>query len=162
MVCNSTRILVFLLVLCCCSVSAEQKVSVEQLIDAAQRLELHTLRQLLDKDGGSINQIGPNGDSPLSAAILSKAEVAPEIQRDVVRFLLQKGADPDLRTGDIAPLELAMLKDVEMVKILLKAGADPLSEAQDGLTPLGTASGLDGEKAEEIRALLQAEVDKRK
>jgi ankyrin repeat protein len=60
----------------------------------------------------------------------------------VVKLLLEKGADPESRSGDgETPLLWAAEYGREaVVKLLLKKGADPESESIDGQTPLWRAA----------------------
>jgi ankyrin repeat protein len=149
-------LLILLLGFCAPQAGSQESVTVDNVIAAVNRLDLHTVRQLLKQNPQAINEVGSDGEVPLSACIISRADPAyPSAKLDCIRFLLDLGADPNQRVAGIAPLESAMLVDIEIVKLLLEAGADPNDPADDGLTPLGTAQGLHGETAEEIRSLMR-------
>ena len=65
---------------------------------------------------------------------------ASDSQKSVVRALLHAGADPNQieEDRDFSALYMATGRetDIEIVKMLLEAGADPLAETQMGETPL--------------------------
>ncbi len=70
---------------------------------------------------------------------------------DAIRFLLEKGADPNLVDADgFSPLMRA--QDVETIKLLLNAHADINAKDNAGFTPLMHA--INGEKSREIVTLL--------
>lgn len=64
----------------------------------------------------------------------------------VVKFLLDNKADPNIRTKDDGTTSLheaATNNNVEIVKALLKSGADPnVKDSFSGMTPLMSAAGL--------------------
>jgi ankyrin repeat protein len=137
----------------------QEMVTADDVVAAATQFDIHSVRKLLKQNPQAVNEIGSDGESPLSGCLIAQSGTAPQAKLDCVRFLLDQGADPNLRVGGVAPLELAMLMDIELVKLLLNAGADPNNAAEDGLTPIDTAQGLHGETADEIRALLEKKAD---
>ena len=154
------RTVILLLSIVCIGLStqatwSQELVTADHLVAAVNQLDLHSVRKLLKQNPQAVNQFGSDGESPLTACILTRTNTAhPDAQLECIRFLLSQGADPNLRVGDIAPLELAMLIDVEIVRLLLEAGADPTDQSEDGLTPLDTANSLKSKTADEVRALL--------
>lgn len=141
-------------------VFGQEMVTADQFIAATKQFDIHTLRKLLKQNPQVINELGTDGTSALSESITSRVESGPpEVKLQCVRFLLDQGADPNLRTGDISPLELGMVMDIEIVKMLLNAGADPMSKGEEGISPMDTAEGLKGERAEKIKALLKAKIN---
>ncbi len=87
-------------------------------------------------------------NTPLNAA-------AAGDHRDIVRLLLERGADPNTRQhGAIAPLHSAAFNgDLEMVKLLLQHHADPGAITEDNRT----AAGMAEEKGhEDVAALLRS------
>jgi ankyrin repeat protein len=77
-----------------------------ELVRASQRGDLATVRKLIES-GADVNSIGDHGMGPLLSFTPS-----------VVEYLLSKGADPVL-------LGIAYFNNVECVRLLLQAGADP-------------------------------------
>lgn len=134
------------------------------LIQAARTGSLDTMKRLLDS-GADVNVPGPTGDdwdaTPLQHAILAR-------QRDAVRLLLERGADPNRVAGPNAPTPLLLAAgdiDPTFVNLLLAHGADPTVEGEGGVTPLaravsaGPINGPDrpmfgGCRVETVRALL--------
>jgi ankyrin repeat protein len=133
------------------------------LIWAARSGSIEAITLLLDS-GADVNLPGTTGDdwdaTPLQHAILER-------KPDVVRLLLDRGADPKRGgAGSQTPLVLAAGDtDPTIVKLLLAHGADPAVEDEDGATPLshavsaGTFHGPDrpmfgGCRVETVRALI--------
>jgi len=134
------------------------------LIQAARIGSLDRIKVLLDS-GADVNVPGPTGDdwdaTPLQHAILARQPAA-------VRFLLDRGADPNRVAGPNAPTPLVLAAgdtDPTFVNLLLAHGADPAIEGEGGVTPLsravsaGTINGPDrpmfgGCRVETVRALL--------
>lgn len=81
--------------------------------------ELDIVKQICERSPEAISMRNQFGDTPLH-------EAAEGRQRDVVRYLLSRGADPNVcNRRQYTPLHLAALMgDVEIVRALLKAGAE--------------------------------------
>jgi uncharacterized protein len=97
------------------------------VLEAAAAGRADRLRELLAADPAAIEERTPEGFTTLGlAAFLGGPEV--------VRILLEHGADPNLRQqGGFVPLhEAAHSDDVEMAELLLDHGADPALAADDG------------------------------
>ena len=87
----------------------------------------------------------------------------PDAQREVIRFLVQHGADPNaLDTSGVAPLHRAVrTRSSEAVRALIENGADPFLMNKSGSTPLHLAvqntgrsdSGSDAAKDEQARVI---------
>ena len=91
-------------------------------------------------DRAQANAVSPDGYSALGLAAFFK-------RREVVRYLLDQGADPRpaSRQGGFTPLHSAVATDagradVEIVRMLLEKGADPNAKSQSGATPLHTVA----------------------
>ena len=108
------------------------------VFEAAAAGDLARVREILARDPAQANAIAPDGYSPLGLAAFFK-------RREVVRFLLDAGADPRPAShqGGFTPLHSAVAtdagtSDIEIVRMLLAKGADPNAKSQSGSTPLHT------------------------
>lgn len=86
------------------------------------------VRELLDADPDLAGDAQPFGRRPLTAA-------AARGRTDIVRLLLERGADPNLPESDEAPRGKALYEackagDIEMARMLLDHGADPDAEVE--------------------------------
>jgi ankyrin repeat protein len=109
-----------------------------ELLDAAAQGLLAKLDGLLD-GGCDPNARHPKyGNTPLSQACFAN-------RVEVIRRLLQRGADPNLRITYSSPVDgrvekgivaLMFARSLEAVSALLEAGADPTIEDEEGTTPL--------------------------
>lgn len=85
---------------------------------ACEAGDIAALRQLLDRDPALVHQRNPGGATGLHAALR---------HAEAVRFLLERGADPNVREdGDNAlPIHFAAARaPIETVRALLDAGSD--------------------------------------
>jgi ankyrin repeat protein len=106
-------------------VSPSMEATIRSLQDAAGRGDLALLDALLAADAGLINETaGPGVRTALHHAVFGKNEAG-------VRFLLERGADPNIRCeGDNAyPLHFAAEKQLfPIIRLLIEHGADPIGE----------------------------------
>jgi ankyrin repeat protein len=93
--------------------------------------DLDRVRELLDRDPSILNQVPTT--SYYSGSPLRNAAGAGHLE--VVKFLLERGADPNLPEPEIAPHGGALHaaiggKHYEVVKLLLEHGANPNAEVE--------------------------------
>jgi uncharacterized protein len=110
------------------------------VFEAAAAGDAARVREIVGQDRGLANGIAPDGYSALGLAAFFK-------RREVVRYLLEAGADPlpASRQGGFTPLHSAVATDagagdIEIVRMLLEKGADPNAKSQSGSTPLHTVA----------------------
>jgi len=110
------------------------------VFEAAAAGDLERVRELVGDDPALANGIAPDGYSPLGLAAFFK-------RREIVRYLLEAGADPRpaSRSGGFTALHSAVATDAgaanpEIVQMLLDEGADPNARSSSGSTPLHTAA----------------------
>lgn len=108
-----------------------------RLIDAIRGGNRAALVRTLESDLTAINRKGGDGTSPLMWAAL-------EGDVEMLRSLLDRGADPKTRNDAGASALLWAVPDVAKVALLLDRGADPNAKSNDGRTPLMVAAGIHG------------------
>lgn len=104
------------------------------LVDAAARGDLDLVRKLLVK-GAQVDAQDSDGDTALKAAAVAG-------KREVLRFLIEKGADPNKRAGILESTPLicaAEMGHADIVQLLLAQGADPAVRDKKGRTALTIA-----------------------
>ena len=104
---------------------------------AAARGDLEVVRVFVDADSAAANDDDTLQKRPLSTAI-------ERDHRDIVRFLLDRGADPTLPEGRACPYGSALMTasvndDLEMARWLLESGADPNGSIDSSGTPASRA-----------------------
>jgi ankyrin repeat protein len=110
------------------------------LFEAAAAGDAARVRELVGRDRAQSNSVAPDGFSPLGLAAFFK-------RREVVRYLLEMGADPSRASGQggFTPLHSAVAtdagsRDIEIVRMLLDKGGDPNARSQSGSTPVHTVA----------------------
>ena len=127
------------------------------LQSAAVYMELEAVQLLLDHNA-NVNSRDDDGKTPLSDTIYSHASSQEERAVDVVRRLLEHGADPNAGAhSHLTPLHLASSHGwLEVARLLHKYGAKVDEKDKEGKTPFQIAS----EKGHhEIAKLLSEHVD---
>ena len=94
------------------------------------------VRHLIAEDPASVNTFSPDGFAPVALAAFFG-------HPDVVRLLVDAGADVNAQARNamkVAAIHAAVAaRDVRSVEILLRSGADPNLQQQQGVTPLQVA-----------------------
>lgn len=113
-------------------------------------------------DHATLENFLKNGINPNARPDLwGKTALIEAIERgdvEMVRLLLDAGADPDVKGGGYTPLgRAAILGHGRITAMLLKYGADPDLKSSDGNTPLTAAASMN--RLDVIRALLPARPD---
>lgn len=154
---DTQLIMKFRLVLPCllamaASLSGCQFIGTDRSIHEAVRYgDLARVKELLQKDPNLVNAIKPgNGTCPIYLA-------AANNELEIAEVLIRHGAEIDMANESGTALHVASDEHhLEMMKLLMKNGADPVSQKNDGkLTPLHYAARRDGGE-EAVRLLLAA------
>ena len=103
-------------------------------IDLLWTGDIPGFRKLVDEHPGVVNMRGPDGSTPfMYAAVYGDAEM--------LKSLLDRGADPNHRNDVGATALMWAVEDGEMVRVLLDGGADVNARSVDGRSALTIASG---------------------
>jgi ankyrin repeat protein len=96
--------------------------------------DLGTVKRLVNENPGLVNSRNPNGRFPLEMA-------AQTGQTEIVRFLLERGADVHMNRSGATALHMAALYGgkTELIILLLENGADMNARTANGDTPLNLA-----------------------
>jgi ankyrin repeat protein len=111
-----------------------------RLMQALRDGDEQTFMKLVRQDPKAVNLKGTGGATPLMQAALYGTSAT-------VRFLLDNGADPNIRNEAGASALMWAVDDLEKTRLLLDHGADVNASSDDGRTPLLIATGLPGCKA---------------
>jgi uncharacterized protein len=110
------------------------------ILEAAAVGRADRVRELLDADEAALGERTPEGFTPLGLAAFMGGP-------DVVRVLLERGADADDDADNqfgVRPVNAAAAAhDPETMRLLLEAGADPNARQQGGFVPLHEAAHTD-------------------
>ena len=107
------------------------------VFEASALGDLETVRKLVTANSGAVNSFAADGFYPLGLAAFFG-------HRAIVEFLLKNGADVKTAARNaqkVTALHGAVARrDVEIVKMLLEAGADPNARQERGFVPLHDAA----------------------
>lgn len=129
----------------------------QALILAASGGHFEVVKLLCSAGKVSPNPLSRKGTTALCCvAVPRDPEASEEKREDMAKFLLEKGADPNLYDGD-GPLHNAVTDgDLKMIRLLLEHGADPLKGANNW-SPLSNSIKYHSPKATGL--LLQCKID---
>ena len=105
-----------------------------RLMQALRDGDEQTFRRLAGADPKAANLKGQDGATPLMQAVLDG-------DSSTVRFLLDNGADPNIRNEAGATALMWAVDDLEKTRLLLDHGADVNARSDDSRTPLLIAAG---------------------
>ncbi|MBI5750792.1 MAG: ankyrin repeat domain-containing protein [Hydrogenophilales bacterium] len=113
------------------------------LLEAAAANDLKQVEALF-KSGANANTRDALGMRPLLYAARNGAV-------EMVRMLLEAGADPDVKGSGFTPMGIAALNGhARTVQLLLKAGADVDKKSDNGCTPLMNAAQMNHARTVEV------------
>lgn len=104
-----------------------------QLMELLRAGDWPAVKALLHKEPTAVNRRGFGGSTPLMYAVLY-GDV------EAVRFLLENGAEANLRNEAGATALMWAMDDLDKTRLLLRNGADVNARSDDGRTPLLVAS----------------------
>ena len=108
-----------------------------KIMTALRNNQLHAFQSLVRRYPGALNRKGPGGATPLMYAALYG-------DADSVRWLLKRGADPNIKNTGGASALMWAVDDLEKTSLLIDAGSDVNAKSDDGRTALIVAVGKFG------------------
>jgi ankyrin repeat protein len=123
----------------------------ESLFQAIRKGDTDAVRALLRSDRSLVNLRDSSGATPLMHGSLYAGE-------DLVKLLLDQGADPNVKNNAGATALMWGVGDARKVRLLVARGADVNARSEDGKTPLLIAAGQSG-AASIVKLLLEKGAD---
>jgi hypothetical protein len=114
--------------------------SADRAIDLLWRADLPGFRRFVEANPEAVQRRGPGGATLLMYAALYA-------DADTIAWLLQRGADPNGRDESQATALMWAVDDLEIVRVLLAAGAEADARSALGLSAAMIASGQPGSAA---------------
>jgi uncharacterized protein len=131
-----------------------RKAHPKAIVDAIFSGDYNEVEKYVNED--NVNMVDKHGDSLLSLAV-----TATYINMNIIRLLIKRGADVNIRLGENWSLlhSAANSLQKELILVLLKAGCDPNATNDAGQTPLTTALCAPDPKDTVIKFLLEHGAD---
>jgi ankyrin repeat protein len=123
----------------------------ESLFQAIRKGDTDAVRALLRSDRSLVNLRDSSGATPLMHGSLYAGE-------DLVKLLLDQGADPNVKNNAGATALMWGVGDARKVRLLVARGADVNARSEDGKTPLVIVAGQAG-AAGIVKLLLEKGAD---
>jgi ankyrin repeat protein len=102
----------------------------KKLLEAIEAIDLSTISKMLDANPGLVNERIKNKGSPLDLAAHTK-------NLDLVKLLVDKGADPNRKGGRYGIMhDIVQFDNLEIVRYLVSRGAEVRGDMGDGMTTL--------------------------
>jgi ankyrin repeat protein len=111
-----------------------------KLIEAIHRRDSAAVSALMATNSPAVNRRGADGWTPLMEATLNS-------DKDMVRRLLDAGADPNRRNDAGATALMWAAGDLDKTRLLLDHGGDPNAKSDEARTPVMIAAGFRGSRA---------------
>jgi len=111
-----------------------------KLIEAIHRRDSAAVSALMATNSPAVNRRGADGWTPLMEATLNS-------DKDMVRRLLDAGADRNRRNDAGATALMWAAGDLDKTRLLLDHGGDPNAKSDEARTPVMIAAGFRGSRA---------------
>lgn len=136
----------------------------QQIAAAVHAGDLDALRRLLPAQDAHIDEVGPGHRTALDVAVDRFMWARTDGNLAVIDYLLEQGADPNVRAAGRKPLitETDVIVTAPIFRMLMAHGADPNAVDLKGQPVLSNVLHGYGEETELVRLLLEAGADPNK